>query len=118
MKYIKQFRYYGDNDSRNYPYFANYYGTLVGGNILHNYGAVSHLGVQGMPGTKFYLNNSPFPITIGRTGIYELDLEGMGQITAIRFDRDSVEMYRNPSSPADEVRLLVDIIYEGAGVNA
>jgi hypothetical protein len=35
---------------------------------------VSHLGIQGIPGTTFYLNQNGDPITIGITGVYEIDL--------------------------------------------
>jgi hypothetical protein len=41
------------------------------------------LGIQGPDGLKFYLNSSSSPIAIGETGIYELDLEGIGRISAI-----------------------------------
>jgi hypothetical protein len=35
---------------------------------------IVQLGIQSVPGTKFYLNGSNNPIIIGNTGIYELDL--------------------------------------------
>ena len=92
----------------------NYYGALVSGNIFKNYGAVSKLGIQGEPGLKFYLNNSDFPIMIGETGIYELDLENIGRITAIRFDANDLNnIYTEPDNLTR--RLLIDIVYEGAG---
>jgi hypothetical protein len=48
------------------------------------------LGIQAMPGTLFYLNNSKHAISVGTTGIYELNLEGLGQIFSIQFNRDSL----------------------------
>jgi hypothetical protein len=39
---------------------------------------VSHLGIQGEPGVVFYLNNGIDPITIGATGIYEINFENLG----------------------------------------
>jgi hypothetical protein len=90
--------------------FYNYYGMLVAGNIFEDCGFITHLGIQAKPGTKFYLNNSDFPITVGFTGIYELELEKYGHIYAIRFDRSSIDKYDNAGNTD---RLLIDIIYEG-----
>lgn len=105
MKQFKQFRYYGSGNIKNYPSLSNYYGTLVHGNIFKSHRGISHLGIQAEPGMKFYLNNSDLPITIGFTGIYELELNGVGQIFAIHFDKDSVDKMTG--------HILIDIIYEG-----
>ncbi len=132
MKRIMQFRYKGtkstvDNGTyteaaENYPHFANYRDKLIKGNIFQEYGRVSQLGIQGPIGLCFYLNNSNHPIMIGETGIYELDLEGIGYITSIRFenfsevDEHNLDHHflreREEDDKAD--RLLIDIIYEGA----
>ena len=61
---------------------------------------------------------------IGETGIYELNLEGIGTITSIRFENFSDKASQNLDSyynPKDNIeadgnradRLLIDIIYEG-----
>lgn len=112
MKQIKQFRYYNaiDKNNDNYPQYGNYYGKLVHGNIFEHLGPISHIGIQGVPGTKFYLNGASFPITIGFTGIYELDLDGQGYIYSIRFDKNTLETYYTEDSAT---RLLIDIVYEG-----
>lgn len=103
---VKQFRYYGDVSAKNYPDEANY-ATLAAGNIFNSYRPVTQMGIQGTPGIKFYINNSLNPIIMGDTGIYEVDLQGLGTIDSIRFDRDSLALM-------DEYNpLLVDIIYEG-----
>lgn len=111
MKQIKQFRYYGSMSNRNYPSDMSY-GDLRVGNIFKNLGVVTHLGIQAAPGTLFYLNNSQHPIRVGSTGIYELDLEGMGQISAIRFDQATLDLIEEGTNG-----LLIDIVYEGAGVS-
>lgn len=113
MKQIKQFRYYDSTNINNYPQFINYYGKLVNGNIFESLGAISSLGIQGIPGTKFYLNGASFPITIGKTGIYELDLGEHGRIHSIKFDRQSLEDYYTPD---DTNRLLIDVLYEGGNL--
>ena len=132
MKRIMQFRYRGTQTEvdtgayiadhiENYPEIKNYRDKLVFGNIFKEYGYVSQLGIQGPVGLKFYLNNSVHPIMIGETGIYEIDLEGLGLLTSIRFDKDDLDKYypknldidvANNGARAD--RLLIDIIYEGA----
>jgi hypothetical protein len=63
-----------------------------------------------LPGTKFYLNNSPHSITIGSTGIYELNMQNMGHIYSIRFDPTTLAWYEGVDSTA---RILIDIVYEG-----
>jgi hypothetical protein len=88
----------------------NYEHTLVGGNIFAQHTGITHLGIQALPGTKFYLNNSTFPITIGFTGIYELEMGTNGYIYSIRFDATSLARY---TGGAESDRILIDIIYEG-----
>jgi hypothetical protein len=61
-----------------------------------------------LPGTKFYLNNSNDPVIIGNTGIYELNLNGLSEITAIEFDRASI----NSIALNNSAYLIVDILYE------
>lgn len=113
MKQIKQFRYYDSINTNNYPEFSNYYGKLISGNIFESLGAISSLGIQGVPGTKFYLNGASFPITIGKTGIYELDLGAHGRIHTIRFDKDSIDNYYTSDNTN---RLLIDVLYEGGNL--
>jgi len=43
-----------------------------------------------MPGTKFYVNNHTTPVVVGATGIYELDVDGLSNITDIQFDDKSL----------------------------
>lgn len=114
MKCIRQFRYYGNNHIDNYP--ANVtLSTLSTGNIFSGYGSITQLGVQAPRGTVMYLNNEQrYPIVIGETGIYEIDLQNYGQIYAIRFDRASLEALEAQGSSG---RLLIDIIYEGSGAD-
>lgn len=111
MKQIKQFRYYKDGDPRNYPRNMTL-SNLTLGNIFSGYGSITQMGIQARPGTLFFLNNSQYQIAIGETGIYEIDLEGQGQIYAIRFE--DLSDYEASESSA---RLLIDIIYEGSGAD-
>lgn len=103
MKRVMQFRYFGDN-SKNYPNNCDFKY-----NILSNYGVVFQLGIQAPPGTEFYINEGIAPITVGATGIYELDLGNLGTIRSIRFPQTSLD-----NSDVKTYGIIVDVVYEGA----
>ena len=111
MRQIMQFRFEGFDSANNYPQFSDYNGVLINGNIFNDYSLISQLGIQGPQGLKFYLNGGDFPITIGKTGIYELNLEGIGRINTIRFDANDISTFFPNGNTAN--RLLIDIVYEG-----
>lgn len=107
---IMQFRYYGDKSSNNQtsnnqPSDINA-SKLASGNIFSGYLPIIQLGIQTLPGTKFYLNNSSYPVVIGSTGIYELDLKGLTQITELHFDKRSLNLINEN----ENAYLIIDII--------
>lgn len=104
MKKIKQFIYCGEQSEVTTPK-ANQWTT----NLFSSYKQISHLGIQGPAHTKFCLNdgNNSEAITIGITGVYELDLGGIGYINSLRFLPESL------SNIQDGKRIIVDFIYEG-----
>ena len=106
-KKIMQFRYYSEGNSKNHP--SNYISKarLASGSIFSSYYPITQIGIQALPGTKFYLNNGISPIIIGSTGIYELDLEGLSEITQLSFDPLSIEAINKNNS----AYLIIDIIY-------
>ena len=117
---VKQFRYYNDKSSevteskRNQPTTLDGTTTLitsehyVNGDVFGKHFPVTQLGIQALPGTKFYLNEAVDPVIIGTTGIYELDLTNGIQISKISFAHDSMENIKNN----DNAFLIVDIIYD------
>ena len=112
---IKQFRYYNDNSNLNYPFAVNAQRVTINdyitGNIF-NY-PIYELGIQALPGTKFYLNGgSGEPVMIGITGIYELDFDLKNKITSLKFDSRSMQAIRDN----DNAYLLVDVLYEDSNV--
>lgn len=116
-KKIKQFRYYGEGNENNQPTTivgsnniarTTTYLDFMNGNVFASYYPIVQLGIQAMPGTKFYLNNAIQPIIVGYTGIYELDLEGSIEISKLTFDRNSLEKINELNNGL----LLVDIIYD------
>lgn len=109
-KKIKQFRYYSETDSKNYPETSSS-GTLAGqyenGNVFKGVFPISQLGIQALPGTKFYLNGNIHYITIGSSGIYDLDIKNGARVTELRFSSDSMSRIAN----SDSGYLIVDVLY-------
>lgn len=111
---IKQFRYYGPLDERNYPSKDTIWFAGVDDpsdneieNLLTNNSAIK-IGIQGLPGTTFYLNNdTPDGIVIDHTGVYELDLrDTTARLTALSFDEKSLIKI----GKTDNAILIVDLL--------
>lgn len=111
VRKVQQFRFYGDNKAdsdKNQP--KNLSGNqLRSGSVFNSYTPIKQIGIQTMPGVKFYLNNSIDPIIIGSTGIYELNVENLTEITALSFDTLSINMINKTPSTS---YIIIDILYE------
>ena len=110
-KQVKQFRYYSDNISdieNNSPTNINM-SSLESGEIFSGYMPISKIGIQSIPGTEFYLNDSTQPIIIGHTGIFELDLSDQIEIIALKFDPRSLQFINNNIN----AYLIIDMVCEG-----
>lgn len=111
VRKVQQIRYYGDNKAdsdKNQP--SNLKGNnLRSGSAFKEYTPMKQIGIQTIPGVKFYLNNSIEPITVGSTGIYELNVENLTEITALSFDTLSINMINESPSIS---YIIVDILYE------
>ena len=108
-KHIMQFRYYNDEQgNNNQPEDLNAE-SLNKGTIFAKYLPFTQLGIQALPGTRFFLNdNIEGPVIIGSTGIYELELEGISKISNLKFDSKSLKLIAdNPNA-----FLIIDVIYE------
>ena len=111
-KYLMQFRYYGNSsDGKNYPSSITK-NSLISGSYLISYKpsatSIASLGIQTLPGVKFYLNNSQIdPIIIGPSGIYELGTDKNYEITGLQFDSKSIDSI-NANNGA---YLIIDIVY-------
>jgi len=69
---------------------------------------IVQIGIQTLPGTKVYLNAHTVPVIIGATGIYELSVDGLANLTSIQFDNQSlVTIGENPNA-----YVIIDYIYE------
>lgn len=114
---IKQYRYYNDSPdtvTRNQPAYLSdgntvvTYNHYVNGDVFGNCYPILQLGIQAIPGTKFYLNEASDPVIIGATGIYELDLGGDTEISKLQFEARSMRLIRDNQN----AYLIVDIIYD------
>ena len=115
MKQVKQFRFYGTPDdlskSQNYPEDLSI-NDLYTGRIFYDYTPITQIGIQSLPGTKFYLNNNSTktnPIILGYTGTYELNIEGIAEINNLCFETES--LLRINKIPG--ASLIIDIVYGG-----
>lgn len=107
-KKIIQFRYFGDNNSKNFPPVINRY-NLQSGSVFDGYTPIVKLGIQGLPGLKFKLNSNLDYIIVGGTGLYELDLfNSSGSITSMQFDETSL----NIINERDDGYLIIDAVVE------
>lgn len=121
-KDIFQFRYYNDNNPLNWPIGATFedwsasttaspsakaFTDFSGeGEKIPTKSSIIQLGIQTIPGTKFYLNGSKYPITVGVTGIYEISLEDNITIESLVFNRISMERIKDN----DGAYLIVDML--------
>ncbi len=104
---IRQYRFYGVDADANKNYNISRVKDLVSGDFLSGYAPVIQLGIQALPGTKFYLNNAIEPIIIGDTGIFELELTGVLEISKIQFDCVSLDAIAKNKNAI----LIIDTIY-------
>ena len=72
-------------------------------------GSVKKIGIQTIPGIRFFVDeNSEYPIIIGMSGIFELDLtQSTATINHLRFDVDSLDIIEN--NPGGY--LIIDLLY-------
>lgn len=107
-KHIMQFRYYNETHGNNQPEDLKA-SQLVDGTVFAKYLPFTQLGIQALPGTRFYLNdNIEGPIIMGSTGIYELELEGISKISSLKFDSKSLDLIAKNTN----AYLIIDVIYE------
>ena len=109
-KQVKQFRFYGTGNPKNSDDLKenNAIDLLVKNNIFNDYNQISQLGIQSLPGTEFQLNESDYSIIVGNTGIYELNVAGITDITNIRFAPQSIQAIEKSST----AYLIIDILYD------
>lgn len=107
-KKVGQIRWFGDSRaSQNYPADVTLAKLRYGTAFPKTYPIVQ-IGIQTLPGTKIYLNAHTVPVVVGATGIYELSVDGLANLTNIQFDNKSLEIIENN----DNAYVIIDYIYE------
>lgn len=106
QRYIKQFKYYGEGSPKNTDGITKE--SLVNGGAFNNFTPIVKLGIQTIPGVRFYLNGSDENIIVGGNGLFELDLEDRIQITGLRFSSSSINLINE----SEKSYLLIDVVYE------
>ena len=106
MVRMAQFRYYKENNANNFP--DSSYTFFCTEASFSNYKPIHQFGIQTLPGTKIYLNQSHNPIIIGSTGIFEIDCDNTTAIlNSFRIAEESMITIRdNPGG-----YLIIDIVY-------
>lgn len=112
-KVLRQFRYYGtENSSLNFPDIDSeeFKNLLNSGFLIDKYipnlFSIASLGIQTVPGVQFKINGGPNNIIIGSTGIYSLDLSDNYDLKTISFNKESLELIdHNPTA-----YLIIDIV--------
>lgn len=106
MAKMTQFRYYGQNNPNNSP-FASWQNYCVG-ESFQSYSPIHQFGIQTLPGTKIFLNQSLNPIIIGATGIYEINCDTTtASITSFRVEQSSMQTINNLPNGY----LVIDLVY-------
>ena len=110
---VYQFKYYGSDSTKNEPEGNAWIGlssdATKSSDLLAKYGAAVKIGIQTLPGIKFYISDSNLSngIIIDHTGVYELDLRNTTTaISNLRFDAASLSRI----DEVDNASLIVDVL--------
>lgn len=108
-KKVKQYTYYNQNlGTGNVESPSEFISGIKPG------GGISQLGIQTLPGTKIIINtedgasNEASYITVGQTGIFELDVTSLTPITSVQVLPSSMKnIITNPVG-----YIIIDTVYE------
>lgn len=113
MKRFKQFRYFGDNHPDNSPLNITQE-KLMTGTVFEGVYPIISIGVQTLPGTKFYINSAVDGngVIVGSTGIFQINYDNV-RITSLKFDGVSLNKLNNFfKENRSATGLMVDVVYE------
>ncbi len=111
MAKMAQFRYYSkDNPNNSYPSTdgEKSYTVFCGDVAFRAYAPIHQFGIQTLPGTKLFINQSQNPIIVGGTGVFEVDCDATtATINSFRIDQKSMETIDKLINGY----LIIDIVY-------
>lgn len=111
---VYQLRYYSADNEKNIPSDPNKWVGLSNDltksqDLLTNYGAAIKLGIQTLPGVRFFISGNNFTdgIIIDHTGIYDLDLRNTNTaISNLYFDVASLARIDS----VDNASIIIDLL--------
>lgn len=107
MAKIAQFRYYQNGNPNNYP-TDWVWDHFCADQSFRDFNPIHQLGIQTLPGTRVYINQSTNPVIIGGTGIFEINCDNTTAIiSSLRFDQESMRTIADDPN----AYLIVDIVY-------
>ena len=80
----------------------------MNGSFLGDITHIVQFGIQTLSGVKFSLNGSDDYITVGKTGVYEIELTDDVTISDIHFFEESLQLINDNST----AYLILDLAYE------
>lgn len=108
---LTQFRYYAEDNQNNQPADLQW-AAYCTQETFKKYSPILQLGIQTLPGTRFYLNSGTTPIIIGSSGVFELDVTNTSAtITGLRIDQASMELIRDLMNGY----IIIDLVYGEQG---
>ena len=111
---VKQLRYYGFDNALNVPQEDNSWMNLSTdgvnkADLLTSFGAAVKIGIQTLPGVRFFINeqSNNDGIIIDHTGVYELDLRNTTTaINNLYFDAASLQRINE----IDNASIIIDLL--------
>ena len=106
---IAQVRYYGVNSALNSSGVTG--ATLRSGSAFNDFTPMVQLRVTAPEGSKFYINKGLYPIIIGASQEYFIELNDVMTINHLSFDVDTIRNINNSINEEETKSIIVDIIY-------
>ncbi len=72
--------------------------------------SVLQLGIQGLPGTKFYLNGNLYPIILDASGVFYIEAKNGARISSLKFEPASIEKISGIKN--DFAYLIIDVLID------
>ena len=106
-KQIKQLRYFGESDARNYPSTISA-AKLSTGAYMENWSPILQISVHTLPGVVMYFNDDTMPVYVGHSGVYQLDMtDTTAVLNNVKFSLKDLQ-----EIAATNFGLIIDLMYE------
>lgn len=103
-KQIGQVRWFGANNSNNFPKILVLQ-DLIAGTIFPKSYPITEITIQAPRGTQVFINCNTTPITLGTNQLYSLNVDGVAVITSVKFSLETISKIKNST-------VVIDYTYE------